>query len=275
MPDHIITQVNGEPVDHLPVTDRGLQFGDGLFETIAVRNGRPVWLEQHLLRLIDGCQRLRFSNLPDSEILRQEASDLCCVQKDAVLKIMVTRGNSIQGYSTAGVTNPNRIMILKTDARHTSNASQEGVHVGICRQPLAINPALAGIKHLNRLEQVLARIECEEHWQEGLMLDSNGFVIEGTMSNLFLIRDGMLITPSLERTGINGITRDMILSIAQRNGIACQIRDVLPEELNVADEIFVCNSLIGIWPVVQLVDHQWLIGSTTRKLQQLLAEVMC
>jgi 4-amino-4-deoxychorismate lyase len=275
MPDHIAALVNGEQVDHLPVTDRGLQFGDGLFETIAVRDGQPVWLNPHLARLIDGCQRLKFSILPDTETLRQEASDLCRDHKEAVLKIIVTRGNSTQGYSAAQAMNPNRIMILKTDMRHAPDTAREGIQLGICRQPLAINPALAGIKHLNRLEQVLARIECEAQWQEGLMLDTNGFVIEGTMSNLFLIRDGILITPSLERTGINGITRDAILEIANKNDIVCQVRDVLPEELNDIEEMFVCNSLIGIWPVVQLDDLHLSIGAVTRKLQQLLAEAMC
>lgn len=262
-------------MDHMPVTDRGLQFGDGLFETIAVRDGQPVWMSSHLSRLIDGCQRLQFSVLPDTEILRQEAAELCRNQKEAVLKIIVTRGSSSQGYSTAGTTHPNRVMMLKAKARHATGAAQEGIHIGICHQTLAINPALAGIKHLNRLEQVLARIECEQHWQEGLMLDSEGHVVEGTMSNLFLKRDGILITPSLERTGINGITRDVLLELAKKNDIPHHVCDVLPGELNDAEEMFVCNSLIGIWPVVQLNQQQFAIGTTTRKLQQLLTEVMC
>ncbi len=267
--------VNGEPASQVPVTDRGLQFGDGVFETIAVIDSQPVWLERHLERLSDGCQRLRFSSLPDIQLLATEASELCTGEPEAVLKIIVTRGSSTSGYSVPHDSIPNRILILKPAARHASDPARSGIHTGFCKQRLASQSTLAGIKHLNRLEQVLARMEFEDRWQEGLMMDSAGHVVEGTMSNLFLVRDRILITPSLDSNGILGITREAIMEIAARNDIACEVRDVVPEELIEADELFVCNSLIGIWPITRLEDHRLAVGNITRHLQQVLREAMC
>ena len=275
MHEDIRCRVNGEPVSQVTVTDRGLQFGDGLFETIAVLDGKPVWLQRHLDRLSDGCQHLRFSSPPDMQLLADEAVEFCAGQQQAVLKIILTRGSSTGGYSVPKGATPNRIMLLKSASRHSSEPAETGIHAGICQQRIAASTTLAGIKHLNRLEQVLARMECEGRWQEGIMLDTSGHVIEGTMSNVFLVRDSVLVTPVLDNAGIRGITRDMIMEIAASNAMANIERNVSPEELFEADEIFVCNSLIGIWPVVQIDEHRLNIGDVTRHLQQTLTEVMC
>lgn len=129
-------------------------------------------------------------------------------------------------------------------------------------------PLLAGLKHLNRLEQVLARAEWQdtEH-AEGLMLDQAGRVIEGVFSNLFLVRDGVLITADLKRCGVAGVMRAELLFQAVSLGISTQITDIPLEQLQWADEVFVCNSVYGIWPVRAYAALHWPVGPLTRKLQ--------
>ena len=274
MTEAVDSLVNGVPAGVLPVTDRGLQFGDGVFETIAVRDGRPVWLRDHLDRLHEACQRLRFRRSPDLPQLEQEAMQLCRGQDEAVLKIIVTRGCSGSGYRTADG-EPNRILLLNEGSRHNAIVARVGIEAGICQQRLGVNPTLAGIKHLNRLEQVLGRMECEGRWQEGLMRDPEDNIVEGTMSNLFLVSGDRLVTPSLARAGVEGITRARILAIARRMGIHCDIRDVSADELATIDGMFVCNSLIGIWPVTRFEGRSLPIGDLTGELQQRLLESMC
>lgn len=275
MTSQFVTLVNGVPADKVDVTDRGLQFGDGVFETIAVQNGHPVWLERHLARIRAGCQQLKFQTIPEPELLSDEVCGLCRGHEQAVLKMIITRGYSFGGYGTADGSTPNRVMILKPGVRHSQNTAREGIHAGICQQRIASHPVLAGIKHLNRLDQVLARIECQGRWQEGLMLCEDGHVVEGIMSNLFLVRDDVLITPGLDRAGIRGLARDAIIDIASRNGMDIEIREVQPAELDDAAELFVCNSLIGIWPITRLENYRYPIGPQTSWLQQELAEAMC
>ena len=141
----------------------------------------------------------------------------------------------------------------------------------MCATRLCHNPLLAGIKHLNRLEQVLARREWDEpSIGEGLLLDVDGRLVEGTMSNLFLVRGQMLLTPDLRRCGIAGIMRSIILEQAERQSLAAEIRSLEAADLQAADEVFLCNSLIGIWPVIAVDDRTYRKGPVTTRLQQLL-----
>jgi 4-amino-4-deoxychorismate lyase len=267
--------VNGEATQYLTVFDRGLQFGDGVFETVAVRDGRLLWWQRHLQRLSDGCERLGFT-VPEADLLYDEAQSLVAESAHAALKIMITRGNGMHGYHVAPGATANRILLLRAGRGDQSAHSEQGIRIGICQLRLADNPTLAGIKHLNRLEQVLARRQVDEAgWQEGIMLDQHGNLVEGTMSNLFLVRDGLLMTPPLERCGIRGITRDVILEIAAADGIATEVRELQDEILEVADELFVCNSLIGIWPVIDIAGKCLDIGPLTRRLQRLHGEALC
>jgi 4-amino-4-deoxychorismate lyase len=130
------------------------------------------------------------------------------------------------------------------------------------------NPALAGIKHLNRLEQVLARSEWQSEYAEGLMLDEEGNIIEGTMTNLFLCSQGTLLTPDLSRSGVTGIMRAAVLDRAKKMSLPCQVTSITHEMLNSAEEVFLTNSIIGIWPVRRIGSIQYVVGDTTRRLQK-------
>jgi len=267
--------VNGEKTDSISVTDRGLQFGDGIFETIRIHQGKPVWWQQHMDRLLDGCHRLRFADIPDVDTLQQEVTALASDCVAGVLKIIITRGYSNSGYATPADTPANRILFLTPGMRHQSRAGQ-GIVMGVCSQRLAGHDSLSGIKHLNRLEQVIARLQCQaEGWDEGVMLDDQGTVIEGTMSNLFIWREDHLLTPSLQKTGFKGLCREIIIALAAENGITVEQTKLQLEDLTNSSGIFVTNSLIGIWPVINFIHQQLTVCANTRLLQERLEDSIC
>lgn len=264
--------VNGTPADAIGAGDRGLHYGDGLFETFAVRDGRPLCWEAHLARLSAGCRRLRLPQ-PDADRLREEARRLCDGVVIGVLKLIVTRGTGGRGYAAPATVQPTRILLRYPWPAHPPEYGETGVRVRVCDTRLGGNPALAGIKHLNRLEQVLARREWDEpDIAEGLMLDEGGRVVEGTMTNLFMVSRGRLLTPSLERSGIAGIMRQLILGEAAAVGLPAGEASLGLDELQAADEIFLSNSVIGIWPVRELAGRVFKVGPVAGRLTRALAE---
>ncbi|MCL5801850.1 MAG: aminodeoxychorismate lyase [Gammaproteobacteria bacterium] len=245
--------INGQPAEQISAHDRGLHYGDGLFETIAVKNGIPLLWERHMLRLNSGCSKLGIPQ-PDYPLLRAEAHQICAGAEQAVLKIIITRGAGGRGYRPSPLT-PHASPATRIVARYPwpewpQRCWQEGVRVRICQTPLGINPLLAGIKHLNRLEQVLARTEWDDpDIPEGLMLDQTGSVIEATQSNLFIVKGGRLLTPDLSSSGVAGIMRACIIEIAAKLSIPCTVTRLTLTEVQAAEEAFLCNSLIAVWPI--------------------------
>ncbi len=260
--------INGKPATKLSVLDRGFQYGDGLFETLAVTGGRPCLWELHLNRLERGCRQLGIP-LPDPALLLDEALRECAGQERAVLKIMLTRGEGGRGYRPTANPTPNRIVYTAPWPDHPATATEEGVVVRLCETRLGQDETLAGIKHLNRLPQIMAQREWDDPAiAEGLMLDRSGHVIEGTISNLFLVRDGELITPDLNACGVAGVMRELVLEIASQLNIPFAIRDIPVAELDQADALFLTNSLIGIWPVRQLGEQSYRIDAVDAGLRQ-------
>lgn len=264
--------VDGQPAAALPVQDRGLAYGDGLFETIRVLDQMPRLLERHLLRLEDGCRRLAIPS--DLAGLRSELLAFCQELGEGVVKLIVTRGDGRRGYAPPEPCRPRTILIGAPAPVYPPEHAQQGVLLYPCATRLAEQPILAGLKHLNRLEQVLARGEWQDPaFAEGLMRDSSGRVVEGVFSNIFMVSGGQLCTPSLERCGVAGVMRAEILERARQAGIGVQVRDVPFDELLEAEEVFTCNSLYGIWPVRGLQEHVWPVGALTRKLQSLIDDL--
>lgn len=261
-----LTWVDGRPANGLPIHDRGLAYGDGLFETILVVGGQPALLDRHLHRLELGCQRLSIPCVLSD--VRHQLGAFSGVLGEGVAKLIVSRGEGMRGYASPDPCQP-RVILLGAPAPSYPKVNAElGVRLFPCMTRLAIQPALAGLKHLNRLEQVLARAEWQDaRFAEGLMRDTSGRVIEGVFSNLFMAKAGVLLTPSLERCGVSGVMRAEILAQALESNIPTQECDISLEQLRAADEVFVCNSLYGIWPVRQLEQRVWSVGSLTRKLQ--------
>lgn len=241
--------VNGRPGTVVSPDDRGLTFGDGLFETIAVLDGEPRLWDLHMDRLEAGARRLGLPPPPLTTI-REETRYLIRDTRNAVLKLLYTRGpGEGRGYRPPGRPLPTRILTLHEPPAHPPEY-WEGADVRICETRLSLQPRLAGLKHLNRLEQVLARSEWRDfRIAEGLMLDNNGFLVEGTATNVFAVRGGMLLTPPLDEAGVDGIARRLVLQRAREWGVPAEIRKIYPEEIPDMDELFLTNTLIGVWPV--------------------------
>lgn len=252
--------LNGVAVAEPAALDRGLEFGDGLFETIQVSGGRLKLLDRHLQRLYMGCQRLSIA-APDEALLRLELVEAARVPGTGVVKLVLTRGAGGTGYRPSGAASTHRYIVAQPPRERPAHYAHSGVAVPILNTRLAEQPQLAGLKHLNRLEQVLARLELGDQAPEGLMLDTSGRVIAGTMSNLFLSIDGEIVTPSLERCGIAGVVRGALIDAWRSEGVRVSVRDVALAELAMAEEAFLTNALIGVWPIQQLGSRRLLPGA--------------
>lgn len=249
--------INGAPSGRVAVSDRGLQYGDGLFETIAVRNGSPCLWYRHMERLRRGCGVLGLP-MPPLDVLLDECLSLIGYQGDGVLKIILTRGSGGRGYLPPVDPTPVRILCLYPFPDYPPTWQDAGVAVTLCRMPMSENRRLAGLKHLNRLDQVLARNEVSgDGTVEGLMCDSRGCVIGGTMTNLFLWTDGLLTTPKLDTCGIAGTVRGLVLEEAQRSGIPVRIKDIRLPETGQAQGMFLTNAVAGVWPVRRFLDNNF------------------
>ncbi len=247
--------VNGRADASLPVDDRGLHYGDGLFETLRVAGGEPEFWPEHMARLQCGCQRLKIRPV-DPVLLAGDVRQLCSDQ-DGVLKIIVTRGAGKRGYRPPVDTEPTRIVLWTPYSPTSSSGIRQGVRVRLCHTRWGRNPALAGIKHLNRLEQVLAQAEWHDpQYFEGLMQDDRGQLISGTKSNVFVIRDEQLCTPALDECGVAGVVRGAVLKLAERMGIPARVTNLTVEDLVAAQGVFLCNSLIGLVPVTVFETHR-------------------
>lgn len=223
-------------------------------------------------RLLDGSRRLGIPEPPLS-LLREEARYLVRDVERAVLKIIYTRGQSEnRGYMPSSRPLPTRILSLSEPAKQKIEHWQQGVDLTICKTRLSSQPALAGIKHLNRLEQVIARGEWRDPvLAEGLMLDENGLIIEGTATNVFFIQSSALVTPSLDYSGVEGVMRRRIIDLAEELGLRVEYRGLYPEELADVDEIFLTNSLIGVWQVRSVANSEMPKGNMARRFLERIA----
>jgi 4-amino-4-deoxychorismate lyase len=265
-----LTLINGRTDDRIESRDRGLAYGHGVFETILMVDGQLTFLDWHLERLLEGCRRLHIPDTHLSSLLRTELAALPATEA-GVVKIIVTAGSGGRGYAVPQPCEPLRVIQCSELPHWPEAPAQNGVRLRWCQTRLAQQPQLAGIKHLNRLEQVLARAEWQDPAiREGLVLDTAGHVIEGTMSNLFWISGNILHTPALNACGVAGILRRWVLTVAPTLGLETRLGQYRPDALDTADELFICNSLAGIWPAVQLEQRAFEIGPHTRALQALL-----
>lgn len=239
--------VNGIQQTSIEVTERGLAYGDGLFTTAKVVNGKVVLLDKHIERLIRGCQQLKFQ-APSIEKLTEQLQSVTKIYPLAVLKVMITAGSGGRGYSRIGLSdNATNVIIMVSDfPSHYNALAQQGIILGDSQQQISVSPMLAGLKHLNRLEQVLLRTELDDRCEDDLIVTNcQGNVIEAISSNLFYYLDGQLCSPDLLKSGVDGIIRQAILAKQPQIKV---VKTTLAD-LRKAQAMFICNSLMGIMPV--------------------------
>ena len=264
----LLTKVwlNGEPLDgahHLPINDRGAQFGDGLFESMLVVNGQCPLLENHIARLVAGLELL--------EITVSQAvliADLMTALEYAAgfyaqrfkLKLRISRGNSNSGYQSERSLKANRLVEL-TPLQYDFDTLQDGVDLGICDWRLSDQPSLVRVKHLNRLDQVMARRGIDNlSVFDGLMLDQRGYITEATASNIFwLDQQQQLHTPIIDQAGLQGVMRNYLISFAQSIGVTVTESRLRPEQLTEVHAMFISNALMMAVPVNRIKTQQAVI----------------
>jgi len=233
--------VNGERGNRIDPSDRGLQFGDGVFETLLLDAGCPVLWERHWARLCRGLEGLGIPPPRERDCL----DDLRAVagSSRALAKLIVTRGPGPRGYAVPERVHPTRIAM--GGAPLAIPDAGQILRLGICGTRVGRSP-LPGCKHLNRLENVLARREWGADWDEGLMLDGYGNASCATQSNVFILDGRCLLTPPVDEFGVAGTRRGWLLEHAARAGLLVQEAKLSLEQVLAAEAIFLSNSRIGL-----------------------------
>ncbi len=254
--------INGQQQELISVSDRGLAYGDGLFTTAKVVDGQISMLNQHIERLVTGCLQLDI-NLTDIDGLIEYLITVARRYTLAVLKVVVTSGSGGRGYSRANVMNnaANIIVMVFDFPHHLLSQYETGIELGVSKQQMAMSPMLAGLKHLNRLEQVLLRAELDKRTEDDLLVTNvAGHVIESTCANLFYFMNNKLYTPEVDISGVNGLMRQRILAQMTQS----TIKLVSLEQLEHAEAMFICNSVMGIMPVKKYNGRDLSISAVTR-----------
>jgi 4-amino-4-deoxychorismate lyase len=243
--------VNGVESSAISVDDRGLQYGDGLFETMSAQDGRVRHFERHMERLAEGGRRLGLP-VPDAKLVAAECERALAGLGAGSVKLMLTRGPGPRSYRPPAEPSVTRIVV--SSASKPRSDPDDGIVVRLCETPLGLNPRLAGIKHLNRLEQVLACAEWNDPAiAEGLMSAVDGRIVCATAANVFLVKEGRLLTPAIRDCGVAGVMRGVVLAAASELGIVAETVDVRIDDLGAADEVFLTNAITGVRPVGEIL----------------------
>lgn len=251
--------INGVAAAMLSASDRSVQFGDGCFTTARVSDGVIVFLAGHIQRLQRAASVLRIEGV-DWTALEQEMVLAAGQQKEAVVKAVVTRGQGGRGYSAAGCSAPTRIVSASDYPVHYHAWRQQGVKLALSPVTLSKNPLLAGIKHLNRLEQVMIRMHLDQtDANEALVVDTSGCLVECCAANLFWRKGNQVFTPDLSQSGVDGLMRQHVIRVLEATSPwVVNIVSESAETLSDADEILICNALMPVLPVNQVDDKYYI-----------------
>jgi len=243
--------INGQWQTSLNAQDRAIQFGDGCFTTARIIGGKVRFVDDHLRRLAEACKALWIAGV-DWQGLADEIDNIAASQGQGVLKVIISRGNGGRGYSPSHTGLPSRLLSVSPMPEHYARWRSQGISLAASPVSLGKNPLLAGIKHLNRLEQVLIRRHLEQTGaDEALVVDSDGSLVECCTANLFWRKGQRVFTPFVDQSGVNGTMRQRIIACLEHSPWSCQqVREPL-STLAQADEVIICNALMPIIPVNQ------------------------
>ncbi|MEF1291223.1 aminodeoxychorismate lyase [Vibrio sp. M260118] len=262
--------LNGVCSDSISLSDRSFQYGDGCFTTMLTRNGNICHWPLHIER-INACLDALHIPRPDWQVIEAWLSEMISHEPKAGLKLHISRGEGGRGYSPTQVASPNVTISDFIYPAHYEQWKQDGVELGICQHRLGHVPLLAGHKHNNRLEQILLKAELEQGaFADGVALDLDGNVIETTMANLFWLQGGKLYTPKLDKAGVSGVMRRVVLEWADSEGVDVEVGDFPLSSLLAADEVFMTNSILGVAPVRAIDRSQFDIGKITKRIQEMI-----
>lgn len=257
--------INGQQSDQVETSDRALQFGDGCFTTALIVDGNVMRLADHLQRLREGCERLGIA-FSHWQALTEEMSTVAQEWSRGVLKVILSRGSGGRGYAISGCDSPLRIVSASAYPSHYDQWRVSGIRLHSCPLRLGINPALAGIKHLNRLEQVMIRRFIDECGaDEALVLDHQQRVVECCTANIFWRKGEEWLTPRVDEAGVDGTMRRYLIRLLSEWGYPCHQVFAGPQEVLAADEVFICNALMPVIPVIGIDDIRFPVGELTQQ----------
>ena len=275
--------VNGIEADYVSVYDRGLQYGDGVFETVLCHAGQLYYWPQHYRRLLQSAQKFRLA-CPSQEQLLAEISRLLATDRPDgensachAIKIILTRADSERGYAFSKRPRGRRIVLVSAIAPAYSSLVTQTLEAGrlfVCQTQASINASLAGHKHLNRLANVMARNEFDDDCMDGLMSTAGSHVISGSMSNLFAIKGKAIHTPDLRQSGVKGIMRERIMTIIKQLDYPLHISTMTLTELENMDALFISNSLIGMRPVSAMAETTYPVAGPAVEITQQIFEAL-
>lgn len=263
--------INGHFNQVISPLDRGFSYGDGVFRSLKMVRGVPQHWPMHYQKLVADCAAIGIV-CPSAELFINDFLQLFTLDETSVAKIMVTRGEGERGYAPPAITLPTRVIIKSALPHYPEAFYSQGVKLCLCETKLAHQPKLAGIKHLNRLENVLARMEWrDESIFDGLLLDQNGDVIECTMSNIFARFDHLLVTPDLSQCGVAGVTRQSVMGMIRSLGLEIEVAPLSLSRLLQADEVIICNSLYSAFQVSDIANKTWLPQALSATIRSILS----
>jgi 4-amino-4-deoxychorismate lyase len=266
--DALGTWVDGVEGNTVPADDRGLQYGDGIFETILIRNGVARFLELHRERMRSGLTQLGIRFLAGQELDSEIARLSAMAPPRAILKIIITRGTARRGYAPPAQVVARRIVSLWPTTPLPDDLIAKGAILNVARLRLPQPSPFAGLKHLNRLENVMAATDAPVGGGfDALMLDTAERVVSATASNVFVVKDGVLLTPRVDRVGVNGVMRQVVLREAPGLGIAVREQDLGLDDVTSADAMFITNARIGVVPVQRVREHVFGMSEIVKRLR--------
>ena len=258
-----VVLVDGVLESEISIFNRNMQFGDGLFETCVSKGNNILFWQRHLSRLNKGCEKLNIKKIAESVWLEDIKKALSLsLEKNCIIKLILSRGNSLRGYSYSEDIEPVRVVIVSEIKKTKSKYS---VSLEYASSGFHSNPKLAGIKHCNRLEQILARASIVE--DEAIMLDENQNIISVTQGNIYFIFGNKLLTPKLDRCGVVGSRRSLILELARSINLEVDEDTISIEQAEKANEVFISNSLIGIQSVSSIGSYYLNNNPLTKKIK--------
>lgn len=260
--------INGQPENSIALGDRSFNYGDGGFTTIKTINGKPEHWSLHVQRMQACLSLLKIPDLNWQQV-RNWVEQMAIPTGAGGVKLLVSRGSGGRGYSPCGVSETKVVLSRFVYPEHYLVWQATGIELCVARPRLGINPLLAGHKHNNRLEQVLLKADVEEQgFVDGVVLDINEHVVETTMANLFWVKGETLYTPNMEKSGVAGVLRRLVIQHAARLEMKVIMVEFEIDHLLRADEVFICNALLGVAPVIKITHNTFPIGIITRDFQK-------
>ncbi len=239
--------INGIKNDCLTLSNRSIHYGDGLFETILVKNGKLLLLDLHLNRIVNDSKKLFFKAV-SAEKINELLQPIIINYPNAIVKLIIARNQKSRGYAVSDQSEFDSIVVI-----NALPVKKMQLTAKICQTRLASQPLLAKIKHLNRLEQVLASNELEQGVDEGvLFLHKKDQLVETISSNIFVIKDDEISTPLLINAGVEGVAKKIIISTANKNGLVIKEKNINKHQLLNADSVFISNSIFGLRQLKQI-----------------------